>query len=55
MAITRAKEQEMSLQRILGVKELYPLLTISSKNLSTDYFGTPQIIFGNNMNTIEMH
>ncbi len=23
--------------------------------LSTDYFGTRQIIFGNNMNTIEMH
>ena len=25
------------------------------KYLSTDYFGTRQIIFGNNMNTIEMH
>ncbi len=23
--------------------------------LSTDYFGTRKIIFGNNMNTIEMH
>ncbi len=26
-----------------------------SNYLSTDYFGTQQIIFGNNMNTIEMH
>ena len=30
-------------------------IEIHNMYLSTDYFGTRLIIFGNNMNTIEMH
>ena len=38
-----------------ALHELFLVAVHGNIYLSTDYFETWQIIFGNNMNTIEMH
>ncbi len=48
------EKRKKNMEGIVDVFHFHPTPQ-DLKYLSTDYFGTRQIKFGNNMNTIEMH